>query len=187
MERLKQLRVEKGLSQARLAARAELDPSTVNQIERGAREASLGALRKLADALGVSLYELLEEEAPKAPAPPPDTEQGRRSPVLTEAVISTVDKWINIVSDPATNDWKRFGIADAAAALGDSIEDTIEHADGVSWDSLTAREQHKIMHIMEKLTEVFQRANQRIKDENLEEEFNQRREKIREWTQRISA
>lgn len=69
MERLKRLRTEKGLSQARLAARAELDPSTVNQIERGAREASPSTLRKLADALEVSLYELMEEEAPKAPGP----------------------------------------------------------------------------------------------------------------------
>jgi transcriptional regulator with XRE-family HTH domain len=69
MKRLKQLRAEKGLSQARLAARAELDPSTVNQIERGAREASPATLRKLADALDVSLADLLEE-SPKVSAPP---------------------------------------------------------------------------------------------------------------------
>ena len=61
MERLRRLRTEKGLSQARLAARAELDPSTVNQIERGAREASPATLRKLADALDVGIAELLEE------------------------------------------------------------------------------------------------------------------------------
>jgi transcriptional regulator with XRE-family HTH domain len=67
METLRRLRTEKGLSQARLAARAELDPSTVNQIERGAREASPSTLHKLADALDVSLYELLEgEPSPKA-------------------------------------------------------------------------------------------------------------------------
>jgi transcriptional regulator with XRE-family HTH domain len=67
METLRRLRTEKGLSQARLAARAELDPSTVNQIERGAREASPTTLHKLADALDVSLYELLEgEPRPKA-------------------------------------------------------------------------------------------------------------------------
>jgi transcriptional regulator with XRE-family HTH domain len=69
MERLKRLRAEKKLSQARLAARAELDPSTVNQIERGAREASPATLRKLADALGVNLYDLLKDEAPKVQAP----------------------------------------------------------------------------------------------------------------------
>jgi transcriptional regulator with XRE-family HTH domain len=66
MDQLKRLRVEKGLSQARLAARASIDPSTVNQIERGAREASPATLRKLAEALDVSLAELLEEtNAPK--------------------------------------------------------------------------------------------------------------------------
>src|SRR5215217_2636056 len=62
METLRRLRTEKGLSQARLAARAELDPSTVNQIERGAREASPATLRKLAEALDVRLAELLEDE-----------------------------------------------------------------------------------------------------------------------------
>jgi transcriptional regulator with XRE-family HTH domain len=78
MERLKRLRQEKGLSQARLAARAELDPSTVNQIERGAREASPATLRKLADALDISLYDLLEEiDHPKA-VPPPDLGQSER-------------------------------------------------------------------------------------------------------------
>ncbi len=67
MERLRRMRTEKGLSQAKLAARAGLDPSTVNQIERGAREASAATLRKLADALDVGLYELLEgEPSPKA-------------------------------------------------------------------------------------------------------------------------
>src|ERR671910_2680583 len=66
MDQLKRLRAEKGLSQGRLAARAELDPSTVNQIERGAREASPATLRKLAEALDVGLAELLEDVSPKA-------------------------------------------------------------------------------------------------------------------------
>jgi|SRR5215203_6123082 len=66
METLRRLRTEKGLSQARLAARAELDPSTVNQIERGAREASPATLRKLAEALGVGIADLLEDVSPIA-------------------------------------------------------------------------------------------------------------------------
>ncbi len=70
MEKLKRLREERGLSQVKLAARADLNPATVNQIERGMRDASPGTLRKLADALEVSLYELMEEEAPKVEAPP---------------------------------------------------------------------------------------------------------------------
>jgi transcriptional regulator with XRE-family HTH domain len=71
MEQLKRLRAEKGLSQARLAARAGLDPSTVNQIERGAREASPATLRKLAEALDVGIAELLGDVSPKARAARP--------------------------------------------------------------------------------------------------------------------
>ncbi len=65
---MKRLREARGLSQTKLAARADLNPATVNQIERGKREASPATLHKLAEALGVSLYELLEGEShPKAP------------------------------------------------------------------------------------------------------------------------
>jgi transcriptional regulator with XRE-family HTH domain len=71
METLRRLRTERGLSQAKLAARADLDPSTVNQIERGARDASPATLRKLADALNVSIADLLEDPSPKSQAPLP--------------------------------------------------------------------------------------------------------------------
>ncbi len=57
------------MSQTKLAARADLNPATVNQIERGRRGASPTTLHKLADALNVSLYQLLEgEPSPKAQA-----------------------------------------------------------------------------------------------------------------------
>ncbi len=63
MEKLKQLREERGLSQVKLAARADLNPATVNQIERGARVASPSTIRKLADALEVSIYDLMGLDA----------------------------------------------------------------------------------------------------------------------------
>lgn len=90
MEQLKRLRTEKGLSQARLAARAEVDPSTVNQIERGAREASPATLRKIAHALDVSLFELLEDDSPKAepslPFSPEPSEAERRLTQVPEVL-----------------------------------------------------------------------------------------------------
>ncbi len=83
---MKRLREERGLSQVKLAARADLNPATVNQIERGARNASPGTLRKLADALGVSLVDLIEGNYPKGQAPQPSLEDAAQSEALQEAL-----------------------------------------------------------------------------------------------------
>jgi transcriptional regulator with XRE-family HTH domain len=70
--RLKELREERGLSQTRFAGVAGLNPTTVNQIERGTRQPSARTLAKLASALGVSVPDLFGEEVltPKMTAPP---------------------------------------------------------------------------------------------------------------------
>jgi transcriptional regulator with XRE-family HTH domain len=103
MEQLKRLRTEKGLSQVRLAARAEVDPSTLNQVERGARDPSPATLRKLARALDVSLFELMEGDPPKLdPAPEPQPLSWALSApakeyaawILDAAPIELHKKWI---------------------------------------------------------------------------------------------
>jgi transcriptional regulator with XRE-family HTH domain len=86
MEQLKRLREERGLSQVKLAARADLNPATVNQIERGVRNASPGTLRKLAEALGVSLVDLIEGNYPKAPAPQPSLDDAAQSEAFQHAL-----------------------------------------------------------------------------------------------------
>ena len=130
MDRLKQLRTEKGLSQARLAARAELDPSTVNQIERGAREASRGTLRKLADALGVSLFELMEEEpAPKAPAPSPEILEvedweRRRPRIMGFTIVATKlrIKWAEELQQGGLAEYRAMEISFAIEGILDRAE-----------------------------------------------------------------
>jgi transcriptional regulator with XRE-family HTH domain len=67
MEELRRLRKEKGLSQAKLAVMAGLDPSTVSQIETGARRANTRTLERLAAVLGTEVADLF----PKAQAPLP--------------------------------------------------------------------------------------------------------------------
>lgn len=62
-ERTKSLREERGLSQIKLSAIADLTPVTVNRVERGAVLADSITIRKLARALGVSLSELLGEDS----------------------------------------------------------------------------------------------------------------------------
>lgn len=53
--RLRELRGRAGLSQAALAGKAGIGPSTIRQFEYGMREPTYGTLVKLADGLGVSL------------------------------------------------------------------------------------------------------------------------------------
>ncbi len=62
-EKIKRLRIERGLSQAKLSAKADVDPSTLSRIERGERTATVPTVRKLALALGVGLAELLSEDS----------------------------------------------------------------------------------------------------------------------------
>ena len=60
--RLRALREARGLSQERLAARAEVSTATVRRTELGHYEPTLSSLRAIARALGVSLSELIEAE-----------------------------------------------------------------------------------------------------------------------------
>jgi transcriptional regulator with XRE-family HTH domain len=58
-KKLKVLRLEKGLSQEALALSAELDRTYIPSIEKGERNVSITVLEKLANALGISISELL--------------------------------------------------------------------------------------------------------------------------------
>jgi transcriptional regulator with XRE-family HTH domain len=67
MERIRQLRKERGLSQAKLAVMADMDPATLNRLERGTGNPNLKTLERVAGALGVEVTDLF----PKAQAPLP--------------------------------------------------------------------------------------------------------------------
>lgn len=84
MDELRRLRKARGLSQAKLAALADLDPSTVSQIETGARRANTRTLERLAAALGAEVPDLF----PKGQAPLPDFEDERRAEVLPWAAYA---------------------------------------------------------------------------------------------------
>jgi transcriptional regulator with XRE-family HTH domain len=59
-ERIRGLRAERGLQQRQLADKANLTPSMVSQIESGRLTPSLNTLRRLADALSVSIPSLFD-------------------------------------------------------------------------------------------------------------------------------
>lgn len=84
MERIAELRRERGWSQVKLGAKAEVNPSTVNQIERGMRHPNSTTLEKLAGALEVGVADLFDRaDTPKAQAPntpgQPDSASLRRA------------------------------------------------------------------------------------------------------------
>lgn len=61
--RIVKLRTEADWSQAELARKAKVTASAINMIERGQRNPSLIVLRKISDALKVSLAEITGEQA----------------------------------------------------------------------------------------------------------------------------
>jgi transcriptional regulator with XRE-family HTH domain len=65
MERIRELRKERGLSQVKLAVMADMDPATLNRLERGTGNPNLKTLERVADALGVEVADLL----PKGSSP----------------------------------------------------------------------------------------------------------------------
>lgn len=58
-ERVKNLRIEKGLSQEKLSTLADLDRTYIPSIEKGRRNVSIVVAQKLAKAFDLSLSELL--------------------------------------------------------------------------------------------------------------------------------
>lgn len=58
-DRVRRFRTSKSLTQAELSELSLVEPSTISHIERGATKVSLPTLIKIANALGVSLDELV--------------------------------------------------------------------------------------------------------------------------------
>ena len=55
-------RIERGLSQEKLAELASLNRTYVGAIERGERNISLKNIKRIADTLGIKVRDLFEEE-----------------------------------------------------------------------------------------------------------------------------
>lgn len=66
-ERLRAYRIGLGLTVRALAARSGISPSMVSEAERGAKTPSIAILIALAEALGISLTQLVEKESSRGP------------------------------------------------------------------------------------------------------------------------
>ncbi len=61
---MKRVRLEKKLTQEKVAEGAELHPNYISSVERGERNISISNIEKIARALGVPMTELLTEHPP---------------------------------------------------------------------------------------------------------------------------
>jgi transcriptional regulator with XRE-family HTH domain len=68
---LRKLRVERGLSQEKLALDAAVDRSYVGRIERGEENVTISVLEALSKPLGVQVGAFFREAAADEPRPPP--------------------------------------------------------------------------------------------------------------------
>ncbi|CAJ1000979.1 helix-turn-helix domain-containing protein [Brevibacillus aydinogluensis] len=66
MLKIRKLRTAKEWSQMELSRRSGVSQSFINDLEAGNKQPTITTLRKLADALGVSVADLLDEEQQSA-------------------------------------------------------------------------------------------------------------------------
>lgn len=63
-EKIKEVRTNKGLSQKEVALSVGIDQAQYSRIESGKVEPTLSSLEKIADALGIKVVELFNDEKP---------------------------------------------------------------------------------------------------------------------------
>ncbi|MDM9622008.1 transcriptional regulator [Rhizobium sp. AC44/96] len=68
---LRRIRVQRGLSQERLALEASIDRSYVGRVERGEENVTVATLEAIANVLSVSVASLFEEISPSEGKPEP--------------------------------------------------------------------------------------------------------------------
>ena len=139
---------------------------------------------------GSDLEEFLKtrEVSPKVQPSLPEFEDGRRLSRFAEAIVAAAEKWGEAMASTEMADRERFGVIHAALGLSDVISERVERE---NWETLPNPERLEIVTTMEKLTEVAQQGTKHLRKSeetrSQEEQVNQRREQIREWTHRISA
>jgi transcriptional regulator with XRE-family HTH domain len=99
MERIRQLRKERGLSQARLAVMADMDPATLNRLERGTGNPNLKTLERVADALEVEVADFFPK-APRRSSLEPSLlngleDEGRSEASPTTGEITAIKRWLS--------------------------------------------------------------------------------------------
>ena len=184
MERIRELRKERGLRQAKLAVMADMDPATLNRLEQGKGNPNLRTLERVAAGLDVKVVNLLGKALAPASGQPSFNDllaEERRASRLAEAVTAAADAWIKTASQ-ATSLQELGTLVLAALDLHDSVRRPLkEDREAMRRVDRAAQKRGK-----EVRKEVLGGERPR-KAEQQEEVVEQNRARIRELTRRISA
>ena len=91
---VKHLRIMNRMSQQDLAKKVGVDRSTISRIENGTIETTIDNAIKIADALGVSLYDLIGKDLKTVDAPP-NTKHAYYKQILKDKGLMDDDDNIN--------------------------------------------------------------------------------------------
>jgi transcriptional regulator with XRE-family HTH domain len=86
-QKIRDLRNEKGMTLGDLAAKINVSPSLISQLERGGVNPSISLLKSIADALETPLFSLLEKEETKNEEPSPLMTAKERKVLTTEGGV----------------------------------------------------------------------------------------------------
>lgn len=118
-----EFRNRRGMTRSQLAERAELSYPYVSQIETGLRKPSRKAAAKLAEALGVSAFDL-EAAIPRDDT---DDDQNRRASAAADTLISGEPMVLAAMVSPAlertSGSWRPSSREDLVAQIVDLLEE----------------------------------------------------------------
>jgi transcriptional regulator with XRE-family HTH domain len=197
MDRIRQLRRERGLSQVKLAVMADMDPATLNRLERGTGNPNLKTLERVADALGVEVADFFPKGRRSSPEPTLLNGLGderHASSVFADALITTAE-WLASAEPPQSlaDVLKRFGILDVLYSIAEPL-DEIANAPA-RWERLSLDERMEIaraaLALHDTARRVLEQNNEYLERRHEDREANREaaamREKMRAWNQRRSA
>src|SRR3954452_8376790 len=167
MEKLKRLRDQKGLSQAKVAVLADMNPVTLWRYETGQRSPTVEQLEKLAEVMGVEVSDFF----PKDQAPLP-LEGGRRTTVFEDAIAVAAGGWLETMEQTNGANMTRaeigvtHGLSKAALDLGGALmphqhDDSDQESDRTykEFKELPAEDQQAVVRLHEMLVKVANRGS----------------------------
>jgi transcriptional regulator with XRE-family HTH domain len=203
LEELKRIRESRGLSQAKLAQLAGLNPVTVHRIEHGHKSPTVKTLESLAQVLDVEVGDLFPKVGRRSSAQPSllnglDERHEYPYPWMAASLARVIDDWRRILEDPS----KRQGFAkDPAYIRGVSVacfdiaasvvlieSDTFRS--GEEWDRLPEDEKSERLLVAKQLDALARQALAQYKASEVAQEaevheIERRREEIRRRTQEL--